>query len=960
MNINKPAFLVLLLSVCSWAGNGFYSYYNGRNHSELKWQVIETEHAKIMYHQDLEDEAKQAAKAAEVCYGPITQNLDHEPPNKIPIFISDQDDITNGFSVANKFIAIWVNVNDYTDWTTGSDKWMRMVIGHEMVHYIHFSAINTWMGLVGFGFSGTPSWFLEGMAQYESETWNVHRGDLLLRTAVIEDEMDFSSGKWITNGRLMYAEGNSIVRYIADQYGDSTLVKILNERQKTLWIPRYSFAASFKKALDIDSFDEFYREWRRHVNIYYNTYYGQKEDINDYAKSLDLPLVYIKGLQISPNEEWLSVSGITNLDEPLNKLCIVKNDSTKETHILVQSNAGNHFSFSPDGSQIAYSRIRRGEHGSLQSDLFITDLDGNSKRITQDAGAEQPDWSPDGSTLVCIKEEKGTTNLYTLAPNGSDFKQLTHFSGDVQLQTPRWSPDGKSIIAAIFDESGKRDIALVDAKTGSMTKLTNDEQDDRSPVWSPDGNNVAFTSYRGGTPDVYTVPVNASASDSIGIRQVTDVPGGLYSIDWVQDSLVTILNDSRRKTVAMKLSPNREPESMPLSINPRYTSWMTHRPPHDIPPLDIKDQDEPVILKQYKYSPLKNIQHYMTIPVPSNLNDSWGFYFMTYWTEPLVKHNFTGFGFFDVEQPKDSRFLVSYINKTFYPTIYTTLLRMPSTGQIIDDKLLVEETVGGVIDIEFPLDFGDNLYSNHTFSVNGQWLKNDPYDVEDFKDSVIPVEKTTIGEFGFAYTWKKQRPNYNNIIHPSQGMGFQVQASFADKKWNSDLTYKHALADGYINIPFPDETSIIYIRAKGEAADGRLPSQHFIGFDKYDQPDFGMGLKFSERERLRGIKQYLFGDRLWMATVEYRMDLIPDLGWQAAGVRLGRVTLAGFADFGSTWFNGETALSDADIHKTYGVEFKNAVDFGGFVFAHEYGWAWLWDDNTDAEAYYRIRAVVPF
>ena len=949
--------VIFLLIVHSVHAQGGFSMYNGRNHPELKWQVIETEHIKIIYHQRLENTARKAAAVAEACYGPVTKNLAHTPAGKIPIYISDQDDITNGFDVADKYIAIWVNVNDYIGWTTGQDKWLRTVIGHEMVHYIHFSAIKTWLGLAGTGLSGTPIWFIEGLAQYESETWNVHRGDLLLRSAVMEDEMNYKYGTWITNGRLMYATGNSMVRYMADQYGDSTVVKLLHDRRKFLGIPYYSFGGAFAQALPKINYPDFYRQWRRHVNIYYNSCYGQKEDIKNYAKKFKLPLIYTNGIQISQDKQWIAAVGVLDLDEPMNKLCLIKNDSTKTLKILEHHGVDPHVSFSPDSKHIAYSKIRRGKHGSLQTELFVSDLKGNKKRITTNQGAGEPDWSPDGSKLVCLIEKDGISNLYTLSPDGSGLKSLTTFTGDVQLKSPRWSPDGKNIAVTLNDERGNREIALVDSQTGKMRYLTTDSSDNRTPVWSPDGKSLTYTSYETGTPDIFIKSINPGDDPPV---QVTDSPAGLYAAARDADSLVCILIDSRRKTDVVKIAAGRMALPSELNIKPRYTSWLTHRPPHGIPTLNSKNIQPVTVKKQYPYRAFKNMQHYLTIPFPGRIEDNWGAYFLTAWVEPLGKHSFTGFGFLDFQQPKQSRYLFTYMNNTLCPTIAATVFRLPSTGQIIDEKVLIEESKGGLMIMSLPFNFGNNIYSNHVLSLAGSWLRNDPYNPEDFKDSTIPVESRTVGEFGFSYRWKKQRPNYNNPIHPKQGMGLLLDASYADRKWNSDLTYQKYTVETFVNITIPYIGDVLYLRGKAQGANGRLLSQDFIGFDKYDQPDFGMGLKFSDRERLRGISQYMFGDRLWMATAEYRIDLIENLGWQAAGITLGRVTLAGFTDIGSTWFDKQISMSDAAVHKTYGLEIKNAVNLGGFIFAHEFGWAWLWDKDEDPETYYRIRAVAPF
>ena len=957
MKTGRLILILLLYTSLVFGGNNFFSMYNGRNHPELKWQSLETEHIRILYHQGLAEQARQAARVAEACYPDITKNLKHEPPGKIPIFISDQDDITNGFSVMDRFIAIWVNVNDYVEWTTGTDKWLRMVIGHEMVHYVHFSAIRTWLGFLGFGINGTPGWFIEGLAQYESETWNVHRGDLLLRTAVIEDEMNYMAGKWPTNGRLMYAEGNSMVRYIADQYGDSSLVNILHDRKKFLGLSNYSFGSAFSKALNKKSGEDFFREWRRYVNIYYNTWYGQKEPLKDYTKPVKLPLLYIDDIQYSPDESWIAAAGLTDLDEPLIKLCIIKNDSTRKTKILVESGVGPQISYSPDGREIAYSRVRRGKHGSLQEDLFVTTVKGKSRRITTDAAASLPDWSPDGQWLVFVTTQGSTANLYKIKPDGSDVSPVTDFSGDVQLQSPRWSPDGRYIAAAIADAQGNRDIILVNAENGQARKLTDDTADDRVPVWSPTGQTLAFTSYRTGTPDVWTIDIEDTGAVPV---QLTDAPGGIYGADWVADSLVCRFVDSRRKTTALKIDVNHKPQVTDFSIRPEYKSWTTHRPPNGIPPMSLADMPEPEMIDTGAYHPIRDIQHYITVPIPGQLEDNWGLYGLTAWSDPLAKHVITGFGFIDAQEIKQSRYIVTYMNSSFAPTITTSLFHIPYTGQILEDKVLVEEATGGVIDVAMPLNFGDNLYSNHLVSVSASWIKNKPDNPEDFKDTAFAIQERTVGEFGFTYSWRSQRPNLNNYIHPTQGMGLQLGFAAADSKWNSDLTYKLYHGDSYINWKIPGFGDVFYLRAMGQASSGQLLAQNVIGFDKYDQPEFGPGLKFSDREHIRGINEYRFGDRLWMITAEYRMDLVDNLGWQAAGIQLGHLTLAGFTDIGSVWYNDQENWRDAEILKTWGVEFKNEVNFGGFIFSHEVGWAWPYTYKPQPTSYYRVKAVMPF
>ncbi len=95
-----------------------------------------------------------------------------------------------------------------------------------------------------------------------------------------------------------------------------------------------------------------------------------------------------------------------------------------------------------------------------------------------------------------------------LRPTGED--ALPNASPRRVTMAPGWesapalSPDG-GLIAYASDESGNRDIWIVDVRGGNAIRLTDDPASDTDPAWFPDGSALAFTSDRGGGRAIWKV-----------------------------------------------------------------------------------------------------------------------------------------------------------------------------------------------------------------------------------------------------------------------------------------------------------------------------------------------------------------------------------------------------------------------------------------------------------------------
>lgn len=974
-------FILFAIVTADLMAQGFNSF-SGRNHPELNWQVAETENFLIMYPQRLAGIEVEAAPIAEETYRALSENLEYEFEDKIRIYLSDEDEINNGFAVpiGKGYTNIWVNTNDYSEIWTGREKWLRKVLAHELGHIFHFgkvwSPMGMWQYVVG---NPVPSFWTEGLAQYQTEKWDSQRGDRWLRKAIFDSRPSYSDGQSAENGALRYASGNSQLRYFTEKYGDSTLVELLGHRKKFMGLfDHHDFRSAFTDVVD-GGYNSFYEEWRKHMNVYYNTVASQMERTDSLGVDpMSLPGQFYYDMAVSPDGSKIAVLSLTSLSRPVRRLFTVQNDSTRKIEFIAEGAINSDISWSTDGSVLFYSRLGRGKNSSLLNDIYGVSLETREKReiqLTDSRRAKYPIAGPDDATITYVVNESGTGNLFMKNIMNGFEERITDYEGDVQVLWPIWIESQNSWLIHRFDENGDRNLVLIERETKKETVIDSGDFDNRKAVLSPDESEIAYTSLRDEVPNVFIY----NFEDQTERRHTNLFTGGdVYG--WIVDDdslstekLLVKASETKRMDAVYWVEAERTPFVTEISVPESYSSWRFKAPPEEIPSLI--PSDEAPILNRYRYRSSKNITHAASIVLPYYADkNNYGLFATTNWTEPLGKHLISGLGWVSFTDPGEKSYgSINYINNQFYPSIGFSLYRLPGSLRFYGDDFLVENLTGGEITARWPLDQFEKSYQASSLGIRLRHVLVDPVDRLDFVDlpGLERPEKARQTDLQVSWQIVQRRPWRDNNIHPLDGGGVKVSVKGSEKVLGSDVRFLTGDFTAYTIVPSIGLHRVFaQIRLQAQLGDP-LP-QDFIGFSRFDNISFNLPnevpvILFNEADRVRGYRSFVAGNRVMFASLEYRIPFFQSLNTNVLGlIGFGTTTLSLFTDGGIVLNPRGLNIPDDDTVESRwgsGAEIKNVLSLFGIQITHAVGVAQpttLLFTDAETDLYYRVRAVVPF
>ena len=178
-------------------------------------------------------------------------------------------------------------------------------------------------------------------------------------------------------------------------------------------------------------------------------------------------------------------------------------------------------------------------------------LSGEARILTKNVMNDQATWHMDASASengLLIYGSGGASDWQLVWMDRDDKKMSTVADKLANLQTAVLSPQGDRI--AIGIDTGENDIWVLDLARNVRTRLTFGPIANANPVWSPDGQWIAYSSVRDGHTNLYRKRSDGSGGEEL---LMTGEPGALDSLrpcSWSNDGKELFLTESYQNPTA--------------------------------------------------------------------------------------------------------------------------------------------------------------------------------------------------------------------------------------------------------------------------------------------------------------------------------------------------------------------------------------------------------------------------
>ncbi len=429
---------------------------------------------------------------------------------------------------------------------------------HEAVHYVQLQQDDGVWGFLNLVTGGlfqpnsyTESWFLEGLATYyegrfEKDAGRPHspiwRGWF---DAVVQ-----AKGGRLNPGYLSpeqraldpfggnYMTGMHFVEYLAKQYGESRLWKLIDEQGGSL-APPLAVTLRFKRVYgrDIGSlFEEYTHALRRELSVRERPATQQRwvADATYFSRLAAHAGSGITATVGVGRERYTRLAvreadGRVRFERPLVDLLPLRR------WVLGSATLVSGMSFSRDGAWLYLVMADLNVEGGYTARLWKVDArTGDVVRLWDDVSGMGGSITPDETAYVYVHVDGDTANVVRLDLETGAREPLTSFGASTSVGPPAVAPDGMRVVFPLSGTSGW-DLVLREAD-GSLRWLTRDGHFNYSPRWLDD-ERIVFLREHEGRLQAHVLTVATRE-----VVRITDAPHLVMDVNPVSRDEVVFLN----------------------------------------------------------------------------------------------------------------------------------------------------------------------------------------------------------------------------------------------------------------------------------------------------------------------------------------------------------------------------------------------------------------------------------
>ncbi len=436
---------------------------------------------------------------------------------------------------------------------TGNRADLRHLIRHEMVHAFMLAELATLMREHKiYDYELPPLWFIEGLAESVArDRMSETESDLILRDAALNDGLVPIPDMWRIYGSFqMYKQGESILDFLREQYGDRTPALSLDH-----WYLGRNFREILAIELDL-SIPELDRIWRNRLKRRFYPEFLRRRVADEHGEALDPDAGFdtmpaVAGRDSSGTLDLVTVSARDGT-YGLWALSATPHEATRARRLI---EAGREARF--ETIPILRSRldIRDGrwlcfvaKNGATDR-IYVYDL--QEDRVIDEIHVDDlieissPSLSPDlGRIVFSALSRGGDSDLFVFDVESDELLQLTDDT-DEDIDCA-WHPSGDRVVFASDRDDprgGSHSIYELDADGGGTPRsIVTSAADDTRPRWSDDAATLGFLSDRDGTVNLYRMETGSDR-----VQPVTNLVGGIFGWDFIDDdSMVASIFERRR------------------------------------------------------------------------------------------------------------------------------------------------------------------------------------------------------------------------------------------------------------------------------------------------------------------------------------------------------------------------------------------------------------------------------